>query len=76
VGVVLLVLGLGTRILALGFAIDMLVATGFVRIKMAKSPFAGGEGIGWEFEFALMAGSLALLFTGAGSLALDAVVGL
>jgi putative oxidoreductase len=76
VGSVLLILGLGTRILAVGFAIDMVVATYLARIRMMKSPFAGGGGIGWEFEFVLMAGALALLFTGAGSISLDASLGL
>ncbi len=76
VGSVLLILGLGTRILAVGFAIDMLVAIYLARIRMMKSPFAGGGGIGWEFEFALMVGSLALLFTGGGSISLDATIGL
>src|SRR5687768_8377034 len=40
VGSALLILGLGTRILALGFAIDMLVAILTARIGMMKSPFA------------------------------------
>ncbi len=75
-GAVLLILGLGTRILAVGFVIDMIVATVWVRIRMAKSAFAGGQGIGWEFEFALAGIALALLFTGAGSIALDPLVGL
>src|SRR3954468_21945981 len=48
VGSVLLVLGIGTRILGLLFAIDMLVAIVKARIGMMKSPFAGGNGIGWE----------------------------
>ncbi len=73
---VLLVLGLGTRILAIGYVIDMFVATRWVRIGMGKSPFSGGQGIGWEFEFILAVAALALLFTGAGSLALDPVLGL
>ena len=72
----LLILGLGTRILAVAFLIDMIVATLLVRIGMAKSPFSGGDGIGWEFEFILAAVALALLFTGAGSIALDPLVGL
>ncbi len=76
VGAVLLILGLGTRILAAGFVIDMIVATLLVRIRMMKSPFAGGQGVGWEFEFALAGIALALLFTGAGAIALDAVAGL
>ncbi len=76
VGAVLLILGLGTRILAVGFAINMLVAIVVARIRMMKSAFAGGGGIGWEFEFILMAGALALLFIGAGSISLDATIGL
>ena len=75
-GAVLLILGLGTHLLAIGFVIDMIVATLLVRIGMGKSPFAGGQGIGWEFEFVLGAAALALLFTGAGNLALDQVIGL
>lgn len=73
-GAVLLILGLGTRILAVGLAINMLVAIYLAKIRMMKASFSGQNG--WEFEFALMAGSLALLFSGAGSLSLDAVIGL
>ena len=75
-GAVLLSLGLGTRILALGFVIDMIVAIRLARIGMGKSRFSGGQGIGWEFEFILGVAALALLFTGAGSLALDSLIGL
>ncbi len=74
VGAVLLILGLGTRILAVGYAIDMLMAIYLVKIRMMKAPFSGQNG--WDFEFALMVGSLALLFTGAGSISLDAAIGL
>lgn len=73
-GAALLLLGLGTRILALGYAIDMLVAIELVKRRMMKAPFSGENG--WDFDFALMVGALALLFTGAGSLALDPLVGL
>ncbi|MCI0393449.1 MAG: DoxX family protein [Chloroflexi bacterium] len=76
VGAVLLILGLGTRILALGFAIDMLVAIVRARRPMGAKFSSMTEGIGWEFEFILLAAALALLFTGAGSLALDPVLGL
>jgi putative oxidoreductase len=75
-GAVLLMLGLGTRLLAVGYVINMVMATRLVRIGMAKSPFAGGQAIGWEFEFILGAVALALLFTGAGSIALDRILGL
>lgn len=37
VGAVLLILGLGTRILAVGFAIDMLMAIYLVKIRMMKA---------------------------------------
>lgn len=74
-GAVLLILGLGTRILAIGFMIDMIVAILSVRIGLGKSPFSGGQGIGWEFEFILGDAALALLFTGAGSIALDRLIG-
>src|SRR5438445_11975308 len=53
VGSVLLILGLGTRVLALGFAINMVVAILAARIRMGKAAFAGGGNIGWEFEFIL-----------------------
>jgi len=41
-----------------------------------KVGFMAQQTTGWEFDFALLAGALALLFTGAGRLALDPVVGL
>lgn len=76
VGAVLLILGLGTRILAVGFAIDMLVAIWLVKRKMMKAGFMDQKVQGWEFEFALFAQSLALIFTGAGSIGLDRLFGL
>jgi len=76
VGAVLLILGLGTRILAIGFAIDMVVAIFVAKRGFMKVPFMAQQTTGWEFDFALLAASLALLFTGAGSIALDPAVGL
>lgn len=76
VGAGLLILGLGTRILAVGFAIDMLMAIVLVKRGMMKARFMEPTGMGWEFEFALMVGALALLFTGAGSISLDRIIGL
>jgi uncharacterized membrane protein YphA (DoxX/SURF4 family) len=44
---------------------------------MAKAPFASTQQVqGWEFEFALMGAALALVFTGAGRLSIDALLGL
>ncbi len=76
VGAVLLVLGLGARILAVLFAINMLVAILLAKMRFMKVGFMAQQTTGWEFDFALLAGSLALLFTGAGSIALDPILGL
>jgi putative oxidoreductase len=73
-GAVLLIVGLGTRVVALGLAFDMLVAVATVRI--GKAPFtSGAQGSGWDFEFVLLAGSLALVFEGAGRFGIDHFVG-
>ncbi len=74
-GAGLLILGLGTRIVALGIAVDMLMAIWLVKRRMQKVGFMDQKG-GWEFEFALMAQALALVVLGAGSIALDPSVGL
>ncbi|HET6948693.1 MAG TPA: hypothetical protein VFJ45_12865 [bacterium] len=68
--------GLGTRIVAVGLVIDMLAAIVLVKRGMAKARFMDPSGNGWEFEFALLVAALALVFTGAGGIALDPVLGL
>ena len=76
-GALLLIVGALTRLVALGLAVDVLVAIVSVKIRMAKAPFAGTPQVqGWEFEFCLLGGALALVFTGAGRLAVDAILGL
>lgn len=75
-GAVLLILGLGVRILAFMFAVDMFVATFVAKRGMMKVGFTAQQATGWEFDFALLAISLALLFTGAGLIALDPLLGL
>lgn len=72
IGSVLLILGLGTRILAILFAIDMLVAI-YAKTQVMKVGFSSQEATGWELDFLLFAISLALLFTGAGDIALDPI---
>jgi putative oxidoreductase len=75
VGAVLLVLGVATRLLALGLVVDMLVA--LTQVRIGHAPFKSGpQGGGWEFEFLLLALTLALVFTGAGRFALDPYLGL
>lgn len=75
-GAVLLIVGLATRVLALGFAIDMLVAIQLVKRGMAKKRFLEPDGTGWEFEYALLVAALALVFTGAGAFSADRRIGL
>ena len=76
VGAVLLILGLGTRILAVGFIIDMLMAIFRALLPMGAKFTSLVPELHWELEFLLAAASLALVFTGAGSLALDPLFGL
>jgi len=60
--------GLLTQAAAAGFVLVML---GAIRLKVTqmRKGFTG-EG-GWEFEFLLLVGAIALLFLGAGKFALD-----
>ena len=76
VGAVMLILGLGTRILAVLFTINMLVAIFVAKKGAMKVGFTAPQGPGWEFDFILGAVALALLFTGAGMIALDPLIGL
>jgi putative oxidoreductase len=75
VGAGLLIFGLGARLLALGLAIDMLVAIQLVKRGMAKKRFMEGDGTGWEFEYALLVAALALVFTGPGAFSVDRLIG-
>ena len=75
-GAGLLILGLGTRILAIMISIEMLVIILYVKRRVMKTGFMAQETTGWELDFTVLVGALALLFTGAGSIALDPVVGL
>ncbi len=75
VGAVLLILGLGTRILAIGFAVNMVVAIVLTRRSFKRS-FTSQQTTGWEFDLALLAQALMLLLSGAGSFAFDRIFGL
>jgi putative oxidoreductase len=66
-GGIALILGLLTRVFALGFAIDMLVAILLVQLKNGFSHY--------ELEFLLCVSSAALLFMGGGEFAIDALLG-
>jgi putative oxidoreductase len=65
-GGIALALGFLTRLLALGFAFDMLGAILLVQLKKGFS--------GFELEFLLLASSVVLLLTGAGSFSVDALI--
>ncbi len=71
-GGIALVLGLATRWLGLLFAIDMLVA--IWKAKAGRGVrFMAMDTTGWEFDFVLLAGALALMLLGGGAYSLDAV---
>jgi putative oxidoreductase len=65
-GGIALLIGLLTRVVALGFVCDMLGAILLVQLKRGFS--------GFEFEFLLLGSSLALLLTGAGRFSVDALL--
>lgn len=71
VGAVLLIVGLGTRILAAGFAINMIVAILVAKIRFMKVGFVSG----WELDYVLLAQALALLLAGSGAIGLDRLLG-
>jgi putative oxidoreductase len=66
-GGIALILGLLTRLFALGFAIDMLVAILLVQLKNGFSHY--------ELEFLLCVSSVALLFMGGGDFSIDGLLG-
>jgi putative oxidoreductase len=65
-GGIALVIGLVTRLVALGFVCDMFVAIVLVKLKGGFSSF--------ELEFLLLGSSLALALTGAGRFSVDALL--
>ena len=65
-GGIALLIGLLTRLIALGFVFDMLGAILLVQLKRGFS--------GYELEFLLLGSSLALVLTGAGRFSVDALL--
>jgi len=69
VGGILLIIGFLTRIAALGILIDMVVAVAMVHFKNGFF-MQGGNGLGYEYNLALIGMSFALFLTGPGALAI------
>jgi putative oxidoreductase len=65
-GGIALAMGFLTRLLAVGFVLDMLGAILLVQLKRGFS--------GYELEFLLLGSSVALLLTGAGRFSVDALL--
>lgn len=66
-GGIFLVVGLFTQLAALLISVNMAVALFWVKIHKSHAKFSGG----YEFDLLLLAAAIALLFLGAGALALD-----
>ncbi|WP_409252878.1 DoxX family protein [Bacillus sp. SCS-153A] len=67
-----LVLGIGTKIVSILFAIIMVVAT--FKVKLAGGFLGNGEAAGFELDLALLAMAVFLVVTNKSSLALDNVL--
>lgn len=75
-GGLLLVLGLLTRLAALGFAIEFLVIILYVKRVKIKQPFSTPTGqAGWEWDWLILAMALGLLFLGSGTFGVDRALG-
>jgi uncharacterized membrane protein YphA (DoxX/SURF4 family) len=73
-GSILILAGLFTAPLGLILALDMVVAT-WVSIKMHDEPFLSNpDGKGWDVNFTLIFGLLALAFLGDGALSIAALI--
>jgi putative oxidoreductase len=75
-GAGLLLLGLGTRLLAGLYAIEMLVVILLGKRRAWKVPFIAAQTTGWELDFVLLGQALALVTLGAGAISLDRMLGL
>jgi putative oxidoreductase len=72
-GGLLLIIGLGTRIVALLFALEMIGTNLLVKMDLG---LIAQQGAGAELDLAMLAGALAILFLGPGNLAVDNKIGL
>lgn len=70
-GALALIGGFLTQLAAFGFIIIML---GAIHLKVTQMQKKFGEPGGWELDVVLLAGSIALFLTGAGTISLDAML--
>jgi putative oxidoreductase len=68
-----MILGLWTRLAALGLGIIMVGAI-YMKAATMGVGFATPQGPGWEFDLMILAGCIALLFEGAGKYSMDAMM--
>lgn len=72
-GALAVLMGFLTQLAAAGLGIIMIGAIG-LKIGMMKIPFTVNDKTGWEFDFIILAATIALFFFGAGSVGLDRVI--
>jgi len=72
-GGILLIAGLGTRIVSVVFAIHMIFAIVLVKTDVG---LIGDQATGAEIDLMLLAGAIALVLMGPGALAADSAIGL
>ena len=73
VGGILSLAGFLTELAAIFLAVVMLGAL-YYKIFKWKAPFSAYNQMGWEFDLILLAATLVLIFSGAGSLSVDSVL--
>ena len=78
IGGLLLIVGVLSRIWALGIAIDMAVAAFMVQVPNAETSYGilVKGGVAGELEMLLMASGIALLIVGPGALCIDRILGI
>ena len=75
IGGVALILGLGTRVVALILALEMVVTTFVIKWPMLGFVAPPNQGAGAELDLLMLVALLALVACGAGALAADGLIG-
>ncbi len=72
-GAIAVLTGFLTQLAAVGLGIIMIGAI-VLKKTMMKVPFTAQDKTGWEFDFIILAATLAIFFFGAGSTGLDRII--